>query len=236
MTELLTAAQMRAIERTAIDSGEVTGLELMERAGRGVVEAILSRHPNADVEFPCAAVFCGPGNNGGDGFVIARLLRKRGWDVHVFFSGKVDSLPLDARVNFENWCSLGGVLTYDTPTLMGVAAKAREAGHEVWICVDALFGIGQRGSLDQILAPLNALIQASFDDEEAAPTPFFFCVDVPTGYDTDTGSELAANPVSGTVVTFHGPKLVHEVPNVCQEDIRVIDIGLGPWDFARQNA
>ena len=70
MTELLTAAQMRAIERAAIESGEVTGLELMERAGRGTVEAILEEWPELVGGERRAVVLCGPGNNGGDGFVV----------------------------------------------------------------------------------------------------------------------------------------------------------------------
>jgi hydroxyethylthiazole kinase-like uncharacterized protein yjeF len=87
MTELLTAAQMRAIEQAAIESGQVTGLELMERAGRGVVEAILEEWPELATTSHRAVVLCGPGNNGGDGFVVARLLRDRGWEVEVFLYG-----------------------------------------------------------------------------------------------------------------------------------------------------
>ncbi len=81
MTELLTAAQMRAIEQAAIASGEVTGLELMERAGRGVVEAILEWRPELATAPHRAVVLCGPGNNGGDGSVVARLLKESGWVV-----------------------------------------------------------------------------------------------------------------------------------------------------------
>ena len=87
MAELLTAAQMRAIERAAIDSGQVTGLELMERAGRGVVAAILQEWPDLATTSHRAVVLCGPGNNGGDGFVVARLLKERGWEVDVFLYG-----------------------------------------------------------------------------------------------------------------------------------------------------
>ena len=76
MTELLTAAQMRAIEAAAIASGEVTGLELMERAGRGVVEAVFEEWPELQATAHRAVVLCGPGNNGGDGFVVARLLEE----------------------------------------------------------------------------------------------------------------------------------------------------------------
>ena len=88
MTELLTAAQMRAIE-TGGDrqSGEVTGLELMERAGRGVVEAVFEEWPELAQTSHRAVVLCGPGNNGGDGFVVARLLKEWGWEVEVFLYG-----------------------------------------------------------------------------------------------------------------------------------------------------
>mgnify|MGYP001804741293 CR=1 FL=1 len=87
MTELLTAAQMRAIEQAAIDSGEVTGLELMERAGQGVVDAIFAQWPELRLKTHRAVILCGPGNNGGDGCVIARLLKCWGWEIVLFLYG-----------------------------------------------------------------------------------------------------------------------------------------------------
>jgi hydroxyethylthiazole kinase-like uncharacterized protein yjeF len=107
MTELLTAAQMRAIEQAAIASGEVTGLELMERAGRGVVEAIFEEWPELKATSHRAVVLCGPGNNGGDGFVVARLLKEWGWEVEVFLYGDPERMPPDARVNYERWLGWG---------------------------------------------------------------------------------------------------------------------------------
>ena len=78
MTELLTAAQMRAVEAAAMASGRVTGLELMERAGAGVVAAILAEWPQMAKAPQTAVVLCGPGNNGGDGLVAARHLHHFG--------------------------------------------------------------------------------------------------------------------------------------------------------------
>ena len=95
MTELLTAAQMRAIEKAAIDSGEVTGLELMERAGRGVVEAIFVEWPELAKTSHRAVVLCGPGNNGGDGFAIARHLHNAGANPVVWSLVDPKDLPPD---------------------------------------------------------------------------------------------------------------------------------------------
>src|SRR6056297_3031142 len=113
MTELLTAAQMRAIEQAAIESGQVTGLELMERAGRGVVEAVFEEWPELAQAPHRAVVLCGPGNNGGDGFVVARLLKAWGWEVEVYLYGDGEKLPPDARVNYERWRAMGDVAALD---------------------------------------------------------------------------------------------------------------------------
>ena len=85
--EMITAQQMRDIEREAIESGRVTGLELMERAGRGVVEAVFEEWPELAQGSHRAVVLCGPGNNGGDGFVVARLLKEAGWSSQERTSG-----------------------------------------------------------------------------------------------------------------------------------------------------
>ena len=97
--ELVTAAQMRAIETEAIESDRVTGIDLMERAGQGVVDGIFEEWPEIEKGGRRALVLCGPGNNGGDGFVVARLLHERGWDVQVLLYG--DCLQTAARCEVE---------------------------------------------------------------------------------------------------------------------------------------
>jgi len=79
----------------------------MERAGRGVVEAIFEEWPELKATSHRAVVLCGPGNNGGDGFVVARLLKEWGWEVEVFLYGDPERLPPDARVNYERWVGMG---------------------------------------------------------------------------------------------------------------------------------
>ena len=123
--ELLTAAQMRRVEHAAIEGGTVTGLELMERAGRGVVEAAYEEWPDFAAAPQRALVLCGPGNNGGDGFVVARLLRGAGWQVEVFLFGDADKLPPDAKANHDRWCDMGAVAAWDADAIIGAEARCR---------------------------------------------------------------------------------------------------------------
>src|SRR5512147_1324072 len=96
--KLVTSAQMQQIDRKTIDKQGIPGPELMENAGRGVAERILAHY----IPVPAAAsvaVFCGKGNNGGDGFVIARYLKEAGADVQIYFLGPADGLSPDAMLN-----------------------------------------------------------------------------------------------------------------------------------------
>lgn len=231
MTDLLTAAQMRHLEQAAMERGEVTGLELMERAGQGVVDAILTSHPDPATSPGCATVFCGPGNNGGDGFVIARLLHERGWDVEVFLYGRapadIDRLPPDAAENARRWAKLGEILPFSASGLVAATERWKRLGQGSVVLVDALFGIGQRAPLDDVLDPLQRMTDAIFG-EAAGPAPFFVSVDVPTGYDADTGASLARYPVpADLIVTFHAKKPIHVMPHLLDGEVVVVDIGLG---------
>ena len=137
MTELLTAAQMRALEQAAMAVGAVTGRDLMERAGRGAVDAIFAEWPDLAAAPHRAVVLCGPGNNGGDGFVVARLLHDWGWQVALYLYGDAEKLPPDARANHDRWRALGPVLPF---------ASAPTAADAADLYVDALFGTGLKAS------------------------------------------------------------------------------------------
>ena len=219
MTELLTAAQMRAIEMDAIDSGSVNGLELMERAGRGVVEAVLEEWPALATTSHRAAVLCGPGNNGGDGFVVARLLKERGWDVGVFLLGDPAKLPPDARKNCGRWQTMGGVGTLGD-------AVALDGSWD--LVVDAIFGTGLTRGLE---GDVVRLARHSADRTGLFAGAQVVAVDLPTGLCSDSGRGLGDNPVvfsADLTICFHAPKCgayLDRGPQACGRLI-VTDIGL----------
>ncbi|UWP93209.1 NAD(P)H-hydrate dehydratase [Aliiroseovarius crassostreae] len=272
MTELLTAAQMRAIEQAAIDSGEVTGLELMERAGRGVVEAIFAKWPELASESdeaghggaapdPAsglspfvgrndppdhfqealeprdisskrkrAVVLCGPGNNGGDGFVVARLLHLRGWEVEAFLYGDAEKLPPDARMNYERWCALGEVKALVDDVFDGWP----EEDDGVDLIIDALFGTGLKRPFLGFRHLAMALNYCSSSRELLDGLPRVVAVDVPSGLCADSGKWLGDDQpldhanLANLTLTFHSEKnghLLEDGPPSCGT-VDIVDIGL----------
>lgn len=210
MTELLTAAQMRAIEAAAIESGAVTGLELMERAGQGVVEAIFEEWPELRAGSFRAVVLCGPGNNGGDGFVVARLLKEWGWEVTCYAWDDLARQGQDAAAMRLRWEAAGGVITS--------FEEFHPARYRFDVMVDALFGIGLTRGLDV----------SAHNEEFLGCAPRRVAVDTPSGLMSDCGRSVEPRYVAELTVTFHAPKLGHFLgvgPGCCGKLV-VKDIGL----------
>jgi len=219
MVDILTSEQMRAIEGAAIGAGEVSGLVLMERAGAGVVDAVDSHWPELREAPGRAVVVCGPGNNGGDGFVIARLLAERGWTVTLGLLGAPDRLPPDARANHDRWAALGAV--HDLDSALAALGPAD-------LAVDALFGTGLTRPLSGTAAGVaNALAEMSWGGGRVV------AVDAPSGLCMDSGRPLAPPEgdgvaAAGLTVSFHARKLGHVLaqgPERCGRVV-VADIGL----------
>jgi len=230
MTELLTATEMKALEQAAIDRGEVTGLALMERAGAGVVAAMFEEWPELAQGDRHAVVLCGPGNNGGDGFVVARLLKERGWAVEVFLYGDAERLPPDAHANYERWRAMGEVGELTDQAFDGWPDE--HSG--VDIMVDALFGIGLNrpflgfGHLSMTLNTRSAL------GRRHEYRPKVIAVDMPSGMCADSGKWLGDDQsldFAGTAhltVSFHAGKIGHVLadgPDSCGRVV-IKDIGL----------
>ena len=218
--EILTAAQMRALESAAIAQGIASGGVLMARAGEAVVDALLEQWPDAaagpEVPPRRALVACGPGNNGGDGFVIARLLALAGWEVTAVLLGDPARLPPDAAAAMALWSALHPVHRVeglDVPGLAGLLAPGT-------LFIDALFGTGLTRGVAGIEA-LGARLDALGLRRVA--------VDMPTGLHADSGMALGRGALRADLtVTFHAPRLGHvlgEGPAVCGRLV-VADIGL----------
>ncbi|MEP2784236.1 MAG: NAD(P)H-hydrate dehydratase [Pseudoruegeria sp.] len=233
MSELLTSAQMRASEQAAIGRGEITGLELMERAGQGVVDAIFEMWPeletNGEEPIPApsarfgsnevvqqAVVICGPGNNGGDGFVVARLLRQRGWEVDAYLYGDTEKLPPDARSNYERWSENNETRPFEE------FGDCTETPPD--LIVDAVFGTGVSRDLPRDLA----LVLGAFNVLKAEFGTRSVSVDIPSGLCSDTGENFRASTVVDLTVTFHAAKLGHVLKGGARQSGRLVvkDIGL----------
>jgi hydroxyethylthiazole kinase-like uncharacterized protein yjeF len=199
--EILTVEEMAAADQAAIAAG-TPGSVLMERAGAAVAEAIRARFK------PCrVAVLCGPGNNGGDGYVVARLLKRRGWPVWV----EMLSPPAtpDAKAAAARWRG-------ETVPIAGARKTAD-------LVVDALFGAGLGKALTG-----EALKAAKAS--QTTPLPVV-AIDIPSGIDGNTGKPRGDVAIRADLtVTFHRRKPAHALEpgrSACGEVV-VADIGLAP--------
>ncbi|MGE0736356.1 MAG: NAD(P)H-hydrate dehydratase [Alphaproteobacteria bacterium] len=198
---VLTCDEMGRADRFAIDGG-VAGIELMEAAGRAVARAIRERWQRQ-----ATIVLCGPGNNGGDGFVIARLLHEQGWPVRVALLGERAALKGDAAANARRW----------TGVLEPMSERSLDGAG---LIVDAMFGAGLARPLDGIAKTVvEAIIARAID---------CVAVDVPSGVAGDTGVVHGAAPQAKLTVTFFRKKPAHLLlpgRSLCGE-IVVADIGI----------
>ncbi len=183
MHELLTAEEMGRADRLTIEGG-VPGAVLMDNAGRGVADAVSARFPDAAT----VAVLCGPGNNGGDGFVAARYLMERGYAVRLGFDGDPAKLPADAADMAARFGKTPEPLSADLL-----------AGADV--IVDALFGAG-------LARPIEGKLAALIDAANASGAPIV-AVDVPSGVDGTTGAVRGTAIQAVATVTFFRLKPGH---------------------------
>lgn len=179
---LLTPRQMGRADELTIAAG-TPGIELMEKAGRAVADAVSRRWSPRQL-----TVLCGPGNNGGDGFVAARLLIERGWPVRLALLGEVAALRGDAAQTAAGW---PGAVEALQPAALDDAA----------LVVDGIFGAGLARPVEDVA---RAVIEAL--DRRRPPV---VAIDVPSGIDGETGEVRGIAPRAETTVTFFRKKPGH---------------------------
>ncbi len=200
---LLTVDEMYRADAAAA-AGGIPSLDLMEAAGSAIARHIVRCWPKQPL-----AILCGPGNNGGDGFVVARLLDQSGWPVRIFLLGERGALKGDARVNAERWQGAIAPLDKDLPD-------------DCRLVVDALFGAG-------LTRPLDGAAGVAI---EAINQRGMICVavDMPSGVNGDTGEIMGTAPAVAATVTFFRRKPGHLLlpgRQLCG-DVTVADIGIPP--------
>ncbi|MBI5682541.1 MAG: NAD(P)H-hydrate dehydratase [Deltaproteobacteria bacterium] len=205
---------MRLLDETAIKRYGIPGIVLMENAGRGAAEIILRRYGG---NMQKVSIFAGKGNNGGDGFVIARHL-SGGAEITVYLIGEESQVKGDAKTNLEIWEKMDGRI-YAVKTADDIKKHASQIRHS-HLLVDAIFGTGLENAITGIHRKVIEFIN-SIGKPVAA-------IDVPTGLDASTGNVLGACVKADITITMTLPKLgLFIYPGAAHAgEVEIVDIGI----------
>lgn len=222
MKLIVTPAEMQEIDRKTIHDRDVAGETLMDLAGRAVFETIFKRFP--DLSEKSIVVFCGKGNNGGDGLVLANYLVAAGAKPQVYLFCKEDELKHDLRVYFNKIVASGIQPTFIGTDVLLLPVQAPD------ITVDALLGTGSRSGLsDPYVKAVEAL------NEWVARGTYMVSVDIPSGLNGETGMAMEAAVLAHATVTMGLPKsgLVFGDGKQYTGELIVADVGF-PEDLVNQ--
>jgi NAD(P)H-hydrate epimerase len=218
---LMSRDEVRAFDAWAINELGVPGIVLMENAGRSCAQLIVEKL--SGTKKPCVCIFCGTGNNGGDGFVIARHLMNAGLAVTVVVCGNIAKIRSDARVNLDVLIGLGvKIERLDMEGTDDIDDRITKLASEANMIIDAIFGTGLIGALrdeyKQLIESINEL---------GCP---ILSVDIPSGLDCDTGLPFGAAIKANCTVTFVAVKkgFVLENARAYTGDIFIASIGVEP--------
>jgi NAD(P)H-hydrate epimerase len=203
--KILTAPQMQRIDRLTIERYGVPSLTLMENAGRGVVEFLAERF--APLEQQRIVILCGRGNNGGDGFVVARLLRERGLRPRVLLLADPRKVQGDAAVNCERLATSGMPEVVESPEAWH---RTKPSLKGTTLVVDALLGTGLAKPLEGLLLQVAREVNTEFAAARVV------AVDLPSGISADTGELIGEHVRADFSVTFTAPKIAHVFPPACE--------------------
>jgi NAD(P)H-hydrate epimerase len=218
---LMSRDEVRAFDAWAINELGIPSIVLMENAGRSCAQFIIETL--SKVKKPKVCIFCGTGNNGGDGFVIARHLFNAGFAVTVVVCGNIAKIRGDARINLDILTGLGlKIERLDMEGTEIIDDRVTKLTNEANMIIDAIFGTGLMGALQdeykQLIESINEL---------GCP---ILSVDIPSGMDCDTGLPFGASIKANCTVTFVAVKkgFVFENVRAYTGDIFIASIGVEP--------
>ncbi len=217
---VLTRQQVRDFDAWAINTASVPGVVLMENAGRGCAEIAIRELKKLGGSKVC--IFCGTGNNGGDGFVIARHLKNAGFDVKITLCGQNSKIKGDAEINHKIALGMGILIKELQPSSADVEKAVETFAGECDLIVDAIFGTGLTGTLsggfDRLINAVNALKKP------------IVAVDIPSGLDCDTCCPLGTAIKATATVTFAAAKKGFVNPTSVEYtgEVYIASIGIEP--------
>jgi len=215
---VMTRDEVRAFDAWAINELGIPGVVLMENAGRSCAELVIDKLKDVAGQKVC--IFCGTGNNGGDGYVIARHLINRGIKVTVVVCGDCNKIKGDAKTNLDILEQMGESIELMNPSDQNVAGQVGRFVAGSGIIVDSLFGTGLRGQLSEEYRQLIESINT-------CDCPVL-AVDIPSGLDCDAGEPLGGAIRAALTVTFVAVKKGFVSANAAQYtgEIFVASIGI----------
>jgi NAD(P)H-hydrate epimerase len=203
--KILTASEMQRIDRLTTEQFGVPSLTLMENAGAGVVEFLTAHF--APLASQRLVILCGKGNNGGDGLVVARLLREQGLRPRVLLFASPTDLKGDAAASYARLLPSGPPDIIAGPvTWQAVSGSLADTT----VFVDALLGTGLSKPLEGLLLDVVRSVNTGF------PAARVVAVDLPTGISADSGDLIGENMRADFCVTFTAPKIAHVFPPACE--------------------
>ena len=225
--QTLTRDQVRQVDRLAIDELGIPGVVLMENAGRNAADAVIemlrSRRESDDPAGSRVAVVCGSGNNGGDGYVVARHLHNAGVQVTAHPAKDPQQLTGDAEVNFKIVQRMGlSIVPVADPASL---AQAQTAWQGADVIVDALMGTGGTGFAGQVRPEMVRIIEAC--NAARSTGTAIVAIDVPSGLDCDTGLPARPTIIADLTVTFVAMKCGFGRPEAQKYTGRVIVADIG---------
>lgn len=217
---LMTKEQVRSVDSWAINTLGIPGVVLMENAGRSCAELI--KEKLKAIAEPKVCIFCGTGNNGGDGYVIARHLLNSGFEVVVVICGDRMKVKGDAKINLDILDKSGRPIEQLNPKDDDVPARVKGFAADTDMIVDGLFGTGLSGPLRDDYIEL-------IDSINACDCPIM-AVDIPSGLDCDSGRPLGTAVRASCTVTFVAVKkgFVSESAVSYTGEIYIASIGIEP--------
>jgi NAD(P)H-hydrate epimerase len=217
---VMTRDEVRAFDKWAIETLGLPGVVLMENAGRSCAELIKDKLKH--ISTPKVCIFCGTGNNGGDGSVIARHLINSGFNVVVVLCGDRDKVKGDAKINLDVLERLGQPIERLDLTDSNIPEQVKNFAADADMLVDAVFGTGLTGQLGNEHKVLIESINA-----QNCP---ILAVDIPSGLDCDTGQPLGAAVKASYTVTFVAVKKGFTTNSAAQYtgEVFVASIGVQP--------